>query len=78
MTEEQREAAFQRHLDLTVHYFRAIHEAGDVAWFEVGHERRSEAIALLGLPEDIAELALRRAFIMRRFGTQATQRGDAT
>jgi hypothetical protein len=40
MTDDEREAAFQRHLESTVNYFAAIEAAGDKPWFSSVEERR--------------------------------------
>jgi len=63
----EREAAFQRHLQMSSKYIEAIHEAGDLAWFEELHPRRYVILAQLGLDDDIEEIDLRRALFMRRY-----------
>ncbi|MBM7458577.1 hypothetical protein [Rhodococcus coprophilus] len=63
----EQEAAFQLHLTRSENYVRAIHEAGDLAWFEHGHPNRYVILARLGLDDDIDETDLRRALFMRRY-----------
>ena len=72
MTEDEKEQAFLRHLFQTTDYFAAVHAAGDLAWFEVGHPRRAEVVRQLGLADDIDDTELRRALFERRY-----QRGAA-
>ncbi|WP_420880752.1 hypothetical protein [Rhodococcus sp. (in: high G+C Gram-positive bacteria)] len=67
MSAADREAAFQRHLQMSTRYIEAIHEAGDLAWFEDGHPRRYVILAQLGMDDDIEEIDLRRALFMRRY-----------
>ncbi len=64
---DDRERAFLKSVESRVNYFAAIREAGDLPWFAVGHPRRDEVIARFGLPEDVSELDLRRAFFMERY-----------
>lgn len=64
---EDRERAFQTHLQRTTNYFAAIRDAGDLPWFAVGHPRRAKLLERLGLPEGISEEDLRRAFFMERY-----------
>lgn len=74
LSEDERDQTFLRHLFNTADYFAAVRAAGDLAWFEVGHPRRTEVIDQLGLADDIEETELRRALFARRYET--TQRGD--
>ena len=67
MSPQDREAAFERHLQMSAKYIEAIHEAGDLAWFEHGHPRRYVILSQLGLDDDIEEIDLRRALFERRY-----------
>lgn len=66
-TDKHREELFQRSLERTANYFDAIRANGNLPWFAVGHPRRDEVITRLGLPEDISEEDLRRAFFLARY-----------
>ncbi|EME18763.1 hypothetical protein [Rhodococcus triatomae] len=67
MNARDREAAFQRHLEIADAYVEAVHDAGHLAWFEGGHPNRYVILARLGLDDDTDETDLRRALFMRRY-----------
>lgn len=62
---------FEEYAEGRANYFASIQEAGDLAWFQVGHERRDAVVATLGLPADIPETELRRALWERRYDNRS-------
>lgn len=66
MTDEEREAAFQFHLQRTEAYFAAVRENGDVPWFECPeHLAKLEQQAFPGISEHPGEEAHRMFFLGR-------------
>jgi len=67
-SEADREASYQRHVEMNAPYLAKIHADGDLAWFEDWENpRRITAIHRLGLPENASNNDLRRAVFLRRY-----------
>jgi hypothetical protein len=64
---DDREAAFQQHVERQEPYFRTVRENEDIPWFEEGNPKRGETAAKLGLPDDVADIELRRELFFRRW-----------